>query len=173
MSSRPGYADVPLFQFMRDARDVYRGAVQQALESAGCNDIPRNGTFALAGLDRSTSDPAFSPQADVVASMGLSKQMGSQLIDTLVVRNYLERRNDPLDRRRMEVRLTARGLSAARAIREAIDAVETTVADLISAKELDGLRAGLAAYGAMRGRSGTDAGESSTRPAPTTGGRPG
>ena len=54
-------------------------------------------------------EPAFSSQADVVASLGLSKQMASQLIDTLVLREYLERRNDPVDRRRMEVRLTGRG----------------------------------------------------------------
>jgi DNA-binding MarR family transcriptional regulator len=41
---------------------------------------------------RSRPEPVFSPQADVVASLGLSKQMASQLIDTLVLRDYLERR---------------------------------------------------------------------------------
>jgi DNA-binding MarR family transcriptional regulator len=79
--------------------------------------------------------------------------MASQLIDTLVLREYLERRNDPVDRRRMEVRLTARGRSAAMAIHTAIDAIETALGKLISADELRGLRAGLAAYRVIHERS--------------------
>ena len=95
----------------------------------------------------------FNSQADVVATLGLSKQAASQLIDTLVLREYLERRNDPVDRRRMEVRLTARGRTAAIAIRRATDDVEASLAQLISADELRGLRAGLAAYREIRRRA--------------------
>jgi DNA-binding MarR family transcriptional regulator len=156
-SSRPideiaWYEDVPVLQLMREARGAYRDSVQRALESAGCDDIPRNGTFVLADLDYRAPEAAFSPQADVVAVLGLSKQLASQLIDTLVLRDYLERRNDPVDRRRMEVRLTARGRTAANAIRTAIEAVDAAVARLITADELHGLRAGLAAYRAVRER---------------------
>jgi DNA-binding MarR family transcriptional regulator len=150
MADRPWYEDVPLPQLRLEARDVYRHAVARALAGAGCDDVPRNGPFVLADLDQATSDPKFSSQADVVASLGLSKQAASQLIDTLVLREYLERRNDPVDRRRMEVRLTGRGRTAAIAIRAAIDAVEAGLAQLISADELHGLRAGLAAYRAIR-----------------------
>jgi DNA-binding MarR family transcriptional regulator len=150
MSDHPWYEDVPVPQLMREARDVYREAVREALEGAGCDDIPRNGVFVLAGLDHRAKEPAFSPQADVVASLGLSKQMASQLIDTLVLREYLERRNDPVDRRRMEVRLTARGRTATIAIQTATDAVDAAIADLITADELHGLRAGLAAYRVIR-----------------------
>jgi len=150
MAEHPWHDDVPLPQLMREARDVYRHAVARALAGAGCEDVPRNGPFVLADLDQAASDPKFSSQADVVASLGLSKQAASQLIDTLVLREYLERRNDPVDRRRMEVRLTERGRTAATAIRTAIDAVEAGVAQLISADELHGLRAGLAAYRAIR-----------------------
>jgi DNA-binding MarR family transcriptional regulator len=150
MAEHPWYEDVPLPQLMREARDVYRHAVARALAGAGCEDVPRNGPFVLADLDQAASGPKFSSQADVVASLGLSKQAASQLIDTLVLREYLERRNDPVDRRRMEVRLTERGRTAATAIRAAIDAVEAGVAQLISADELHGLRAGLAAYRAIR-----------------------
>jgi DNA-binding MarR family transcriptional regulator len=154
MADRPWYEDVPLPQLMREARDVYRHAVARALAGAGCDDVPRNGPFVLADLDQAASDPKFSSQADVVASLGLSKQAASQLIDTLVLREYLERRNDPVDRRRMEVRLTERGRTAATAIRTAIDAVEAGLARLISADELHGLRAGLAAYRAIRAQAG-------------------
>lgn len=161
MADRPGYEDVPLLQLMRDAREVYRQAIGGAAESVGCDDIPRNGMFVLAGLDHDKPETAFSPQADVVASLGLSRQMASQLIDTLVVRNYLERRNDPVDRRRMEVRLTPRGRTAAIAVQGAIDAIESTVADQISTQDLRGLRIGLAAYRAVRARSAGVSGDSS------------
>ena len=153
MSDRPWYEDVPIPRLMREARDAYRQAVQHALAEAGCDDIPRNGAFVLAGLDHSTPEPAFSPQADVVASLGLSKQAASQLIDTLVLREYLERRIDPEDRRRMGVRLTAHGVVAAIAIQKATDSIDATLADLISTDELHGLRAGLAAYRVIRERS--------------------
>src|SRR6202050_3031154 len=131
MPDRPWYEDVPVPSLMREARGVYREAVGQALAAAGCDDVPRNGAFVLAGLDQSMPEPKFSPQADVVASLGLSKQAASQLIDTLVTREYLERRNDPVDRRRMEVRLTGRGRTGAKAIQTAIDAVEAAIAHLI------------------------------------------
>jgi hypothetical protein len=80
------------------------------------------------------------------------KQAASQLIDTLVLREYLERRVDPGDRRRMGVRLTGRGRSAAIAIQTAIDAVDAAIAHLITADELHGWRAGLAAYRVIRER---------------------
>jgi DNA-binding MarR family transcriptional regulator len=154
MADRPWPEDVSVPLLMREARDVYRDAVRLALEDAGCDDIPRNAAFVLAGLDHRSPESVFSSQADVVASLGLSKQMASQLIDTLVLREYLERRNDPVDRRRMEVRLTDRGRTAAIAIRSAIDVIDATVARLISADEMHGLRAGLAAYRVIRERSG-------------------
>ncbi len=154
MSDRAWYTDVPVPQLMRVARDVYREAAQRALDSAGCDDIPRNGAFVLAGLDHGAPEPVFSAQADVVGSLGLSKQAASQLIDTLVLREYLERRTDPVDRRRMEVRLTDRGRTAAIAIQAAIDAIEAALAQLITDEELCGLRAGLAAYRLIRERSG-------------------
>jgi DNA-binding MarR family transcriptional regulator len=154
MADRPRYEDVPLPSLMRQARDVYRDAVREVLGTAGYDDLPRNAVFVLAGLDHRSSEPAFSTQADVVASLGLSKQMASQLIDTLVLREYLERRNDPVDRRRMEVRLTERGRSAAIAFRSATDKIDTAIAQLVTADELRGMRAGLAAYRVIHERSG-------------------
>jgi DNA-binding MarR family transcriptional regulator len=154
MTDRRSYEDVPVLQLMREARGVYRDAIRGALDGAGCDDIPRNGTFVLAGLDHSTQEPVFSPQADVVASLGLSKQAASQLIDTLVLREYLERRNDPGDRRRMGVRLTDRGRTAARAIQTAVDAIDAAIGHLITDDELHGLRAGLGAYRVIRERPG-------------------
>jgi DNA-binding MarR family transcriptional regulator len=150
----PWYDDVPVPWLMRGAREAYRDAIARALAEAGCDDVPRNGTFVLAGLDRSEAEPAFSPQADVVASLGLSKQAASQLIDTLVLREYVERRADPDDRRRMSLRLTGRGRLAAHAIQDAIDAVEAALVQRIGAGGLDELRAGLAAFRELGERDG-------------------
>jgi DNA-binding MarR family transcriptional regulator len=154
MADQPWFDDVPLPSLMRGARDVYRSAVRGALEAAGCDDIPRNAVFVLGGMDHRAPEETFTPQADVVASLGLSKQAASQLIDTLVLREYVERRNDPVDRRRMEVRLTDRGRTAAAAIRSATDAIDATVAQLITADELHGMRVGLAAYRMIHEGSG-------------------
>jgi len=52
----------------------------------------------------------------------------------------------------MGVRLTHRGRTAATAIQTAIDAIEAELARLVTAEELPGLRAGLAAYRAIRAR---------------------
>jgi DNA-binding MarR family transcriptional regulator len=158
MSAGASDEDVPFPQLMRLARDVYRDAVRQALAAAGFDDIPRNGVFVLSGLEQRSPEPAFSPQADVVASLGLSKQAASQLVDTLVLREYLERRSDPEDRRRMGVRLTARGRRAAREINEATEAVDDAVAQLSSADDRRGFQAVLAAYRVIRERSGDDGG---------------
>jgi len=150
MVDRLSYEDVPTPSLLRDARGVYREAIGRALADAGCDDVPRNGVFVLAGLDQSVPEAKFSPQADVVASLGLSKQAASLLIDTLVLREYLERRVDPEDRRRMGVRLTERGRTAAVAIQTAVTAIETSLAQLITTDQLCGFRAGLAAFRLIR-----------------------
>lgn len=150
MTDRQWYEDAPLPRLLREARDVYRGAIQQALSEVGCDDIPRSGVLVLAALDYSGPEPSFSPQAEIVASLGLTRQAASQLADTLVLRDYLERRVDPEDRRRMELRATARGRIAALAIRRSIDAVDAALAERITATELHGLRAGLAALRELR-----------------------
>jgi DNA-binding MarR family transcriptional regulator len=104
----------------------------------------------LANLDAAAPDPRFTPQAAAVAFLRLSKQRSSQLIDTLVLRGYLERRIDPDDRRRMGVRLTERGRAAAAAIQAAIDEIAAQLEARLSPEELRGLRAGLAALAEIR-----------------------
>jgi DNA-binding MarR family transcriptional regulator len=68
----------------------------------------------------------------------------------LVLREYLERRINPEDRRRMGVRLTDRGRTAADAIQAAIHMIDTTLSHLITTEQLHALRAGLAAFRQIR-----------------------
>lgn len=150
MTQDPWYAGVPVPRLLRDARGAYVDAVRQALAEAGFDDIPQHGGAVLAGLEWSSRGQDFTAQAQAVAFLRLSKQRSSQLIDTLVLRGYLERRVDPEDRRRMGVRPTERGQAAAAAIRSAVDAVDAQLQARLSAQELGGLRAGLAALAEIR-----------------------
>jgi DNA-binding MarR family transcriptional regulator len=153
MSDAPWYESAAVPHLMHEARGSYGDASRRALAAAGCDDIPRSGGFVLSGLDWTSPEPEFSPQADIVGPLRISKQASSQLIDTLVLRGYLERRADPDDRRRMSIRLTERGRAAAEAIQIAVDEIDAELERRLTAAELHGLRAGLAALAEIRIRS--------------------
>jgi DNA-binding MarR family transcriptional regulator len=154
VTERPWYEEAPIPELMWGARGSYGDAARRALAAAGCDDIPQNGGFVLSALDATGSD--FTSQADAVAFLRRSKQRSSQLIDTLVLRGYIERRIDPEDRRRMTVRLTDRGRAAAAAIQAGVDAIDVELEQRLTAEELHGLRAGLAALYDIREQSGDE-----------------
>jgi len=99
--------DVILPALLRPGRGVYGLFIRDALAEAGFTDMPANGGYVLGLLP-----PGGLPLSDVIADLGVSKQTASQLVDTLVVRSYLERSVDPDDRRRVLVALTDRGKAA-------------------------------------------------------------
>jgi DNA-binding MarR family transcriptional regulator len=101
---------------LRSARRVYGTAIREALAAAGCGDVPRNGLFVIGAIARTGA-----PLSEVIDQLGVSKQAAGQLVDTLVMRGYLERTVDPDDRRRLRVALTERGASAASVIRAAVE----------------------------------------------------
>ena len=154
MPDRPWYESVPIPKLMLDARGSYGNLSRAALAEAGFDDVPDNGGFVLARLDEAGSE--FTPQGEAVSDLRRSKQRSSQLIDTLVLRGYLERRNDPDDRRRMGVRLTERGRAAAAAIQAAVVTIDAELEQRLTPEELHGLRAGLAALAEIREQRGDD-----------------
>lgn len=103
---------------LRAARETYARAVRRCLADDGFDDVPHNGAFVLTGAPPRTS--AFT----VRTVLGLTKQGAGQLIDTLVLRGYLERHPHPSDRRRTELTLTDRGRGAAEAIRRGVGGVD-------------------------------------------------
>jgi DNA-binding MarR family transcriptional regulator len=157
MTDPAGYESAAMPWLMLQARGSYGDASRRALAEAGCDDVPRNGGFILANLDGKPGSE-FTPQADAVAPLRMSKQAASQLIDTLVLRGYVERRTDPEDRRRMGLRLTERGRAAAAAIQAGVDAIDAELERRISAEERHGLRAGLAALAEIREESDREGG---------------
>jgi len=125
---------------LRHSRGAYAAAIRASLADAECDDMPRNGSYVLGGIVNHGGDASA-----LVRQLGVSKQAASQLIDTLVARGYLERQPNPDDRRRIAITVTERGKAAAAAIRAAVRSVDARLAELITADELAGLRAGLIA----------------------------
>jgi DNA-binding MarR family transcriptional regulator len=123
---------------LRAARKAYGNAITDAFAAAGFDDIPRNGAYVLAR----TYDNA-SPLSALTRELGISKQAVSQLIDTMVMRGYLERKEDSEDRRRMLITLTRRGQTAARVSWEAATDVDSVLASRLTPGGVQALRAGL------------------------------
>jgi DNA-binding MarR family transcriptional regulator len=138
---------VVLPALLRAARGSYGHAIRARLADAGFEDVPRNGAYVLGGIVNHGGSAG-----GLVRELNVSKQAASQLIDTLVVRGYLERQAHPEDRRRVTIDATERGRAAAAAVRQAVVSVDQELAGLISAQELAGLRAGLTALCDIRER---------------------
>jgi DNA-binding MarR family transcriptional regulator len=75
----------------------------------------------------------------------MSKQAAGQLVDTLVLRGYLERTPDAEDRRRLTISLTPRGDAAAAVARRAIASVDAAVQEHVGAADVTCTRQTLAA----------------------------
>jgi DNA-binding MarR family transcriptional regulator len=143
--------DVVIPALLRAARTTYRQAIRDALIAADCSDMPRNGSFVIGAIARNGSS-----LSRIIESLGVSKQAAGQLVDALVVRHYLDRSPDPDDRRRLTVRLTARGEVAAAASRAAVERVDAALVDRVGADRVAHTRATLAALIDLR-RTGADA----------------
>jgi DNA-binding MarR family transcriptional regulator len=151
---RSSFEDVPLSALIRAARRPYGMAVRRAQEAIGCDDLPRAGGFILTTM--SWSDASVE---SVVQWMGVSKQAVSQVLDRLVVRGYLERKQDLRDRRRVRLVLTERGRAAAAAARTAIEAVDRQLVTRVGRPRITQTRATLEALieiGRARGRRAPD-----------------
>ena len=143
--------EVVIPALLRGARLTYRRAIRDALDAADCSDMPRNGSFVIGAIARNGSS-----LSRIIESLGVSKQAAGQLVDTLVVRGYLDRAPDPDDRRRLTVRLTERGELAAAASRAAVERVDAALVARVGADQVAHTRATLAALIELRRTSADD-----------------
>lgn len=137
--------DISIPALMRGARAAYTQSIRWHLLAEGYDDLPRNGSFVLSGMANWGASAA-----DMLGGLDVSRQAASQLVDTLVLRGYLNRGVNPEDRRRISIGLTPRGQAAGEAVRAGVQAIDEQLAARISEAELDGLRAGLAALAEIR-----------------------
>ncbi|WKE65437.1 MarR family transcriptional regulator [Gallaecimonas kandeliae] len=137
----PWYQDISTPALLRHARNTYGGAMRQALEEAGFEDIPGNGLYLIGGLAQGAGD---APLGQLVRELRITKQAAGQLVDTLVSRGYLQRTVDEQDRRKLVVSLTERGQAAAEVQTQARQRIDQALLARCGQAEVDSLRHGLA-----------------------------
>ncbi len=136
----------PLTALLRAAWLAYANAVRQALAGAGFDDVPRHGGYVLSAVAA-----AGVPLSAVIAQLGMSKQAAGQLVDTLVLRGYLDRSVDPADRRRLVVAPTGRGEAAAAVIRAAVTSLDDALEAQVGTERVAHARTVLAALASAGG----------------------
>lgn len=127
---------------LRHARNTYGAAMRGALARAGYDDVPRNGMYVIGGMALGAGD---APLGQLVRELRISKQAAGQLVDTLVMRGYLERTIDAGDRRKLNITLTDRGRAAAAAQTAARERIDAALVERLGAEDVERMRQGLAA----------------------------
>lgn len=135
---RPAAEPIVFAALLRAARFAYGDAIRIALIEAGLDDIPKNGIFVIGALGRGGA-----PLAQIIDSLGVSKQSAGQLVDTLALRGYIERKIDPEDRRRLTVTLTPRGREAAAISRAAVERIDAALLKKVGREHIAHTRATL------------------------------
>jgi DNA-binding MarR family transcriptional regulator len=141
--------DTAIPTLMQGARGAYAQAIRAELESIGIADLPRNGAgvlFATLSADDGPGERGLS----LPVQLGISKQAVSQLVDTLVRRSYLVRRDDPEDGRRVDLDVTERGQEVVDAVVRAVDSVDQELALAVSTSELLAFRKALTALAEIK-----------------------
>lgn len=139
MTCEPWWADIALPALLRHARHTYGAAMRDALAEGGYDDIPGNGMYVIGALHHGDA-----PLGQIIRELRVSKQAGGQLIDALVLRDYLIRETDPEDRRKLTVALTERGKGAAEAQSEARKRVDAELLSRVGAEKAEHAREVLA-----------------------------
>ena len=124
----PWYEVVSIPALLRHARYTYGTAMREALKAAGHGDIPKNGLYVIGGLALGAGD---APLSVLIRDLRISKQAAGQLVDTPDERGHPERAQDPEDRRRQVVALTARGRAAAEAQSAATKRIDAELAERV------------------------------------------
>jgi DNA-binding MarR family transcriptional regulator len=142
MGATVWHTDVVNPALLRHARNTYGVAMRRALSKAGHDDVPRNGMYVIGGLALGAGDV---PLGKLVRELQISKQAAGQLVDTLVMRGYLDRAMDPEDRRKLNITLTERGRAAAVAQAAAREQIDAELAARVGAEDVERMRRALAA----------------------------
>jgi DNA-binding MarR family transcriptional regulator len=141
-SVNPCLEEIPMPALLRHARTTYGTAMRQALAEAGYDDIPKNGLYIVGGL---ALDGGRIPLGQLIDELRISKQAAGQLVDTLVLRGYLQRAEDPNDRRKLNIMLTERGCAAAVTQASALEKIDAELIARVGKESVGRTRETLAA----------------------------
>jgi DNA-binding MarR family transcriptional regulator len=142
--AKPSIDEVAMPALLRHARTAYRSSVRAALDAAGCDDMPPNGSYVVAAIVR--RDMRL---GEVLRSLQMSREAAAHLVDVLVARGYLERASDPDDARRLRVVPTERGELAADTVAGAVSEVDARLLEMAGAEQVEHARTVLAALIAL------------------------
>jgi DNA-binding MarR family transcriptional regulator len=149
-SGRRWYEELALPVLLGEGRMAYGRAIRKDYAEAGFDDIPKLGPRLLGGIFRFGG--SVGSASDVARDFGFSKQAASKLIDTLVIRGYLERGVDREDRRRLSLELTERGKAAAEVGWEATDRIDRELEAAVGAEAIKQVRATVGALVELHGQ---------------------
>ena len=126
---------------LRTAYNVLSGAIYDAVAQTGATDMrPAHGNamemLAIQDGLRLT---------DLAARAGMAPQSMGELVDDLVSKGYLERREDPADRRAKRIYLTHTGRTTAAASKVAVRQIERQISEMLGARHYQQMRRNLAA----------------------------
>ena len=126
---------------LRTAYNVLSAAIYRAVSDAGATDMrPAHGN-AMEML--SIQDGLR--LTDIAARAGMAPQSMGEIVDDLVAKGYLSRREDPSDRRAKRIYLTQKGRETAQASRIALMEVERRITETLGADKYQEMRRNLAA----------------------------
>lgn len=132
------YEELTLPVLLGAGRMTYGRAIRDGYAEAGFDDIPKLGPRLLGGIRRFGG--SVGSVGNVGKDFGISKQAASKLVDTLVIRGYVERGTDPEDRRRLTLELTERGREAADIGWAASDRVDRELEEAVGAAAIAQMR---------------------------------
>jgi DNA-binding MarR family transcriptional regulator len=126
---------------LRTAYNVLSAAIYRAVSDAGATDMrPAHGNamemLAIQDGLRLT---------DIAARAGMAPQSMGEIVDDLVAKGYLSRREDPTDRRAKRIYLTQKGRDTAQASRIALLEVERRISETLGTDTYQEMRRNLAA----------------------------
>jgi DNA-binding MarR family transcriptional regulator len=130
---------------LRTAYNVLSAAIYRAVSQAGAADMrPAHGN-AMEML--SIQDGLR--LTDIAAQAGMAPQSMGEIVDDLVSRGYLARREDPSDRRAKRIYPTQKGRDTAQASRIALLEVEQRMSEVLGTNKYQEMRHNLAAISEM------------------------
>lgn len=142
------WEELSLPVLLAEGRMTYGRAIREGYAEAGFDDIPKLGPRLLGGILRNGG--TVGSVSNVGKDFGISKQAASKLIDTLVIRGYIERGVDPEDRRLITLELTERGKEAAEIGGKAVDRVDRELEAAVGAAAIRQTREAVGALVELR-----------------------
>ena len=126
---------------LRTAYNVLSAAIYRAVSEAGATDMrPAHGN-AMEML--AIQDGLH--LTDIAARAGMAPQSMGEIVDDLVAKGYLSRREDPADRRAKRIYLTQKGRDTAQASRIALLEIERRISETLGTDTYQEMRRNLAA----------------------------